>query len=748
MEKQIRQILFQKEYSRLKYVTPVLVIITFLAGVLGTLIFNTKSLHSTLQKNTRNFANDVTTQMALNIYSRMQMRQGYVKNLADTFSRIPQSLLTKELLDSKRYHLDMADIFILNPDGTTIPADKDIACIKQYLAENPELFTEARIFVTADNTCDDVFFAAPIVYENTDNSLLIGTRSRALLQQMLQNVAFKDQVSCSIINKDGVIITPSADDRYMQELKTFFDGHIEGDDAVEAQRMLADIENHRSGVSYYENVYGSSIILGYDFLGINEWMLITTVPANLLSDNTAQYFSRYIEIICLLIFIVLLIFFLVPWYYNRALNHTRSIAFTDPITGSNNDLAFRIKAKKLLSDNPLRKYAVVYLNIRNFKLFNERFGVKSGDDLLRQICLVLNRNLRDGEILGRSAGDHFYILMECSDESSVLQRLHIMLEDLKRQQLDKFSLKKIKFDKGACLIQDRNTDFLILTDRAKIASSYQQTNKKCRFYDSALESQLEREHNLDNDFYRAIENHEFKLYIQPKVCPKTHTVKGGEVLVRWQHPELGLLFPGDFIPLFERNGKICDLDFYMFEESCKLMSKWLQEDKKIILSVNLSRAHLLSGNLSFIDKFKEIKETYHIPDNQIELELTESMSLSRHNIYMVKAMINRIRSVGLLCSIDDFGFGYSSLTILKDLNVNTVKLDRQFFIDESKKSWMVVAHLIQLIHKLEMTVVGEGIEDHSQVEKLRIAGCNLIQGYVYAKPLTVYDFERWNITQQ
>lgn len=721
-----------------------MLIVVFLAGVLGTLMLNTTGLYSTLKQNTKNYANDETSHIALNIASRMKMRHNYIQNLADTFARLPKELLTPELMTRKADFLDMNEIFVINNDGSTIPVERNIPILKSYLQQHPELYTESKIFVTNK---DKVFFSAPIVYADGKNAILVGSRSKNMLQQMLQNVSFKDQVICSIADSSGSIIIPAEDGLSFTDINHIFTGSITGEDAAEAKRMLLDISLQHSGVAQFDNVTQEPIMLGYDFLGINDWILLTIVPSNLFSDSTAPYFIRYIAIICFLSLIVLLVFLAVPWYYHRTLDHIQTVAFTDPLTGGHNDLAFRTEAEALLETYPERKYAVVYLNIRNFKLFNEHFGVESGDELLRQISRILQENLRKDERLNRRAGDHFYMLLEICNEQQILERLQTIMTDIEKQLSSKFSLEHISFEQGACVVTDRSTDFRIITDHAKIASAYQKEGHSCRFYDANLEQQLEREHALDVHFQQALANHEFQLYIQPKVCPSSNTVKGGEVLVRWQHPEFGLLFPGDFIPLFERNGKICELDFYMFEETCKLMNKWLQKDKNMVLSVNLSRAHLLLSDLSFIDQFKQIKESYHIPDNQIELELTESMMLSRQDIYMVKAMINRIREAGFLCSIDDFGFGYSSLTILKDLNVNTVKLDRQFFIDESEKSWMVVDHLIQLIHKLEMTVVGEGIESSSQVHKLRTAGCNLIQGYFYAKPLPVCDFEHWSAKQ-
>lgn len=741
LKNQPKHPIYYKKFPKLNYITPVIILIVLLVGIIGTLIYNTTNFYSTLQENTENYTNSETSHMALNISSRMKMRQKHIQNLADTFSIIPKSQLTPELLKRKTYYFDMTSIFIVASDGSTIPEDQELGSLKNYLHNHPNLYFQPKIFVTNK---DEVFFSAPIKHKDGDTSILVGSRSKTKIQEMLQNVAFKGQVYCSIADSSGSIIVPSTDDNSLQKLDNIFSGNVQGRDAEEAQKMLSNIGLQNSGAVQFDNITKEKIIIGYGSLDINDWMLFTIVPSTVFSDSTAPYFDIYTAIICFILLTLLLVFLFVPWYYQRALQHIKSVAFTDPLTGGYNDLAFRTEAEELLAKDVDSKYVVIYLNIHNFKLFNERFGVKSGDELLCQIYRILKNELLGNELLSRYSGDHFFLLLNFSDEGKIIQRLQNMLHNIEEQLSSQFSFDHIGFEQGACVIANRSTNLRIITDHAKIASSYQTDNDVCRFYDDDLEKRLEREHTLDANFQQALINHEFQLYIQPKVYPKTNTVEEGEVLVRWQHPEFGLLHPGEFIPLFEHNRKICDLDFYMFEETCKLMNKWQKKGKRMILSVNLSRAHLLASNLSFIDRLKEIKESYHIPDHQIELELTESLLLSRQDIPLIKAMINRIREAGFLCSIDDFGFGYSSLTILKDLNVNTVKLDRQFFIDESEKSWILVEHLIQLIHKLEMTVVGEGIESITQVQKLQTAGCNLIQGYFYAKPMPVCDFENWS----
>ena len=224
---------------------------------------------------------------------------------------------------------------------------------------------------------------------------------------------------------------------------------------------------------------------------------------------------------------------------------------------------------------------------------------------------------------------------------------------------------------------------------------------------------------LDAAFEDAIRNHEFQVYLQPKVRPDRDQPCGSEALVRWKHPKFGMVYPPEFIPLFEKNGKICDLDFYMFEEICALLHSWMAEGRPIFpISVNLSRAHMGQPDLEFLDRFRQTKEAYAIPDDLIELELTESLLLElleRRQLELVSEAVAKIRALGFQCSMDDFGFGYSSLALLKDLDLSAIKLDRQFFLAENEKTWLVVNKFIQLAHDLGISVVAEGIEERRRV---------------------------------
>lgn len=248
-----------------------------------------------------------------------------------------------------------------------------------------------------------------------------------------------------------------------------------------------------------------------------------------------------------------------------------------------------------------------------------------------------------------------------------------------------------------------------------------------------------KEKNIEDNMEHALENNEFIVYFQPKVELKTNKIAGAEALVRWQNSKKELIPPNEFIPIFEKNGFITKLDIYVFEEVCKTIRKWLNEGiNPIPVSVNLSRMHLQNPN--FLKKYKEIQEKYEVPADLLEIELTETLVFE--NFEQLKKVIDDIHQMGFSCSIDDFGSGYSSLNLLKEIPVDILKLDRIFFSKKNdKRGNSVIESIISLAKKLNMTTISEGVETISQVEFLRKADCDLVQGYVYSKPLAKDDFE-------
>ncbi|MBQ8730040.1 MAG: EAL domain-containing protein [Lachnospiraceae bacterium] len=239
----------------------------------------------------------------------------------------------------------------------------------------------------------------------------------------------------------------------------------------------------------------------------------------------------------------------------------------------------------------------------------------------------------------------------------------------------------------------------------------------------------------------ALRNGQFDIYIQPKVNITTNEVVGGEVLVRWLHPEDGLMYPKQFIPIFEQNGFVVDLDIYLWEKVFKLIRKWLDEGKKVVpLSINLSRVHVY--NLIFEDKLYYFSEKYQVSPKYIKIELTESAFVE--NEETIFDIMNRMRNSGYSFSIDDFGTGYSAMALLKKEPIDEVKIDKEFLDDYkgNDKVEIVLKHMIAMLKELGVDVIAEGVETMEQLDILKRCGCDVVQGFAYYRALPTDEFEK------
>ena len=240
----------------------------------------------------------------------------------------------------------------------------------------------------------------------------------------------------------------------------------------------------------------------------------------------------------------------------------------------------------------------------------------------------------------------------------------------------------------------------------------------------------------------AIERQEFRIFVQPKISIQNNNrIVGGEVLVRWDNPRKGTILPGQFISIMEREGKIILLDRYMFELSCKWLHEYLQSgNPPINLAVNVSKMGILRED--FVDYYGSIKEKYEIPDGLLELEFTETVMLSDDTVF--NGLVSKLHERGFICSLDDFGAGYSSLNLLKNLSIDIVKLDIMFFrkSNDIRRERIVISNIINMAKELHIKTIAEGVEFTETVDFLKSAGCDIIQGYVFARPMPLEDFER------
>lgn len=430
----------------------------------------------------------------------------------------------------------------------------------------------------------------------------------------------------------------------------------------------------------------------------------------------------------------------------RLISLVRQAAVSDTLTGASNTAGLVQYGSMLKGQNQLHHYTCICLNLKNFKYINQRFGTKTGDALLRKYCQQVMSTLSENELFARLGGDNFIALIQneriddfLSYVSSV--RLHVELAD-------SVNAIDILANIGVYPIQESDTMNDVM-NRSTITVTIARNSvyhNTIWFRDSMLEKAI-HDKEVAASFSSAITNKEFIVYYQPKVNLDTMTLCGSEALVRWLRNDR-LVPPTDFIPVFEREGTICLLDFYVFERVCQDIRCWLDQGiEPVRTSVNFSKLHLHNRQLA--NDILSIIEKYQIEPQYLEIELTESSGYE--DFEALADFINTMNQHGIYTAIDDFGTGYSSLNLIRNLNIKIIKLDKSFLhtsFGSDKADEVVIKTIINMACDLDMQVVCEGVETTMQADVLKKLHCHMVQGFLYDKPLPHDEYEKRLLEQK
>lgn len=410
----------------------------------------------------------------------------------------------------------------------------------------------------------------------------------------------------------------------------------------------------------------------------------------------------------------------------------------DELTGVYNKQAFYEKTEEMLHDHADKRFDLLRINIERFKVLNDLFGEATGDQLLRYIGGFLKELNLPLCVAGRLYADNFAVCYEAGkgDSQRLISTMQIMA--------DSFALNhRTVLSFGLYHVDDNTLPVSVMCDRANMALWKAKGSFRTPYceYDEDMRQQILKEQRIINAMELAIENKEFAIYFQPKYSLANETIMGAEALVRWHSRDNGFISPGDFIPVFENNGFVYEVDKFIWEEACRYLRKWMNEGRDVKpVSVNVSRVDLYDKKL--VDNLVGLCSKYDIPLGYLELEITESAYTEdpEQIIHVTK----RLREAGFAILMDDFGSGYSSLSMLKDIQIDTLKLDMGFLksSDHSAKGGNILTAMMQMAHSLKMQTVAEGVETREQVEFLKKIGCEYVQGFYFAKPMTAADFEK------
>lgn len=409
----------------------------------------------------------------------------------------------------------------------------------------------------------------------------------------------------------------------------------------------------------------------------------------------------------------------------------------DRLTGMYSKEFFYQKVREILDANPDKDYTIVCSNIENFKLYNDTFGREAGDRLLKESAKGMQMYIGDEGICGRYGADRFMCMRESGQEKSDREHIFGSTSSNIEKKIENLSVKW-----GIYEITDRTVPVEKMCDRALLAAENikGQYNIPYAVYDDNLRNKLLKEKAITDAMEKALENGEFLVYYQPKYSLNDDRMSGAEALVRWVHPEWGFMNPGEFIPLFEKNGFIPRLDKYIWEQVCIKLREWKEKGYGLLpVSVNISRADVY--HLDLADTLLTITQKYGVNPELLHLEITESAYADNPN--QIIATVDNLRKLGFIVEMDDFGSGYSSLNMLNQMEIDVLKLDMEFIRNEMTKpsNQSILRFVVGMAHWMNLSVVAEGVESKAQVDRLREIGCDYVQGYYFAKPMPVNEFE-------
>ncbi len=421
-------------------------------------------------------------------------------------------------------------------------------------------------------------------------------------------------------------------------------------------------------------------------------------------------------------------------------------SYKDMVTGFGNFEKFKLDAQGILDENQNDNFVLCYFNIKSFKYINEAYGYSVGDTTLKTVAEILDKYTGENEAFARVINDTFIMLLHYYDNASFMRTFDSIkneVHDACKLIQDKFS---IEFVTGILIIDEsmHTYDIMHLVDRAIMTekSIDEKSGISYAYYDDEYHKKILNAAQIENSMYDALENGEFCAYAQPKYDISSQKLIGSELLVRWLSPTRGFLEPASFIPTFEKNGFIYNIDFFMLEEACKSIRKYLDEDIEALpFSVNLSRATVSHKDL--LTRIQNTVDKYFIPHHYIEFEITESVFSEQYEEMI--SVLKQLKDMDFLINMDDFGSGYSSLTLLKDLPVDIIKLDHDFLSRSAandERAIHILKGIIDMAHAMDIKIVSEGIETDEQLDMLKSINCEIGQGFLFAKPMPIDDFDK------
>ena len=418
----------------------------------------------------------------------------------------------------------------------------------------------------------------------------------------------------------------------------------------------------------------------------------------------------------------------------------------DPLTGALSLTGFRKRVKNLLRSHPDIPYLIAYVNIKDFKFINDSLGMEAGDELLKFWVEKTREILSDEEAMGRIGGDHFAVLRRAGGDEKLFMDDQDVIDSVRNYFIDRGRENRVQICGGLYVLtpedyQEINVDHML--DYARVAERRVRDTRKdgYEFYNPGQWEKGKRVADVINYLPAAIKSGDIQVWYQPQVNYVTGEVTGAEALCRWDHSRLGWMHPAEFIPILEESGLIYELDHFVWDKVCQDLHRWNEQGRHLSVSVNVSRCDI-GRDQDIPGCFNDLIRTYDLTPDQLGIEITETAFVENPSALIDTTM--KLREFGFRVEMDDFGSGFSSLHMLKEVPVDRIKLDLHFLTDsgDPEKGRIIISHMIQMIHSLGMDLIAEGVETAFQADFLKSQGSAQMQGYYFYKTMTVQEFEK------
>ncbi len=705
--------------------------------------------------NTEQTLSEIVRLQKYSIEETVENKQRLLKDLADSIGLLGEDfvLFHPDEISSFISHLEsdftfdniiisQIDGYAIDSSGETIDLSTNDFYLEIINGDNDSKVSSVK---KSPYSGEDVVFFHELILDVDEN--VIGIAMAELDTSVLTRslVDLYDGVGLSVvIDANGEIVAASenvmnlvGEDANLHNI--FLSDYIEDEFSVEGTiEMLKSTEDTIHTSFVYDDVENR-----FEHMKVNHtnWVLIFSMPSSVL-EGAANGIILHTTALLTEVFVIALILVYCIYRIKRSSSiEIEKLAYYDPLTELSNLKKFKIEVEKKLLDNKEEQFSVAKFDVVNFKVINKLFNYEIGNDVIKVIADNLKAVDRD-KVLFASAGADEFIMFSSTKMLYDFYYIKHTFENKVMTELEDVCNRELKFRYSVYKIPTGETNVDDIIDTVTLTHNYSK-NKSVEGifdYDDNFKKQFLHDTFICEIMRDALKNCEFKVYLQGKTNLENSTICGAEALVRWHRPGGKIIYPNEFISIFEREGFIIELDKYMLNEVCKILCRFKNLGiEEIPISINFSRLHMLDDG--FVEEISSVVDSYGIDRSLIEIEMTETSMIDNEADFI--KLFSDLHDRGFTLSMDDFGAGYSSLALLTDLNFDVLKLDKSL-IDESEvsdKKRLVINTVLNMAKALSLKTVCEGVEREGQVKFLKEAGCDVAQGYYFSRPMPNEDFE-------